>query len=177
MRKVAQVITCISGRRNKKGYRVLCQVIEAALQYMPEERPLGALCEEVGRPDGIKGETVYKALARVTQDIWENGDRQELERTMGYRLWEEPSPKEMVMALVQTMWYSEAHVEYHLLEGGLEKKVGIWAKIAGEKDYAAMAPFSRNREAVSQMVDRWNREQMPIQRFKDMILLGQLRDE
>ena len=40
-----------------------------------------------------------------------------------------------------------------------------------------MSPFSRNREAVLALIDRWNREQLPMEQFRDMILLGQLRDQ
>lgn len=173
MKRVAQVIAGISGRRSKKGYWALCQVVEAALRDMPEERAIGVLCGEVGLRCGKQGDTVYKALARAVRDIWENGDRQALEQVTGCRLWEEPSPKELVMELVQALWEQEAPVEYHVLEGGLEEKYGIWAR-SGEEVFTAMAPFSRNREAVSRLVERWNREQLPIRQFQEMILLGEL---
>ena len=99
MKKVAEVITRIGGRRSKNGYGVLCQVVEAALRDMPEERSIGALCAEVGQRCGKKGETIYKSLARSVRDIWENGDRQTLEQVAGCRFREEPSPKELVMEL------------------------------------------------------------------------------
>lgn len=174
MKKVAQIVAGFCGRRSKNGYGVLCQILEAALAAMPEERPLGVLCEEVGRASGKKGETVYKALARASKDIWENGDRQKLEEVVGYRLREEPSPKELVTSLTQALWCGE--VEYHLLEGGLEQKVGIWVQTE-ENGYVALPPFSRNREAVCQLVEQWNREQMPVQKFREMILMDRLREE
>ena len=176
MKKVAEVITRIGGRRSKNGYGVLCQVVEAALRDMPEERSIGALCAEVGQRCGKKGETIYKALARAVRDIWENGDRQALEQVAGCRFREEPSPKELVMELVQALWDQEAPVEYHVLDGGLEKKYGIWVQSSGEA-FTAMAPFTRDREAVSRLVERWNREQLPIGQFREMILLGELMED
>lgn len=173
MKKVAQIVAGFCSRRNKSGYAVLCQVLEAALAAIPEERPLGLLCEEVGRMSGKKGGTIHKALARTTREIWENGDRQELERVIGYRLLEEPSPKELVMSLTQALWCGESRIEYHLLEGGVEQKVGVWAR-TGEDEYVVMPPFSCNREVVGQLVDQWNREQMPVQKFREMILVGEL---
>lgn len=173
VKRVAWVVANFSGRRGKNSYTVLCQVLERALAAMPEERSMGALCQEVGQLTGKKTETVYKALSRAARDIWENGDRQALEQAVGYRLLEEPSPKELVMSLTQAMWCPEPAVEYHLLESGLERKVGVWAQTA-ENDYVVMQPFSRNREAVCRLVEQWNREQMPIQKFREMILLGEL---
>ena len=120
-----------------------------------------------------KAETVYKSLSRAVKDIWENGDRQALERAIGYHLLEEPTPKELVMSLAQALWCQELAVEYHLLESGLEQKVGVWAR-SGDDDYLVMQPFSRDRETVCRLVEQWNKEQMPIQKFREMILLGEL---
>lgn len=172
MKKVAQVIARISGRRSKGGYGVLCQVVEAALRDMPEERPIGVLCQEVGLHSGKKGDAVYKSLARAVRDIWENGDRQALEQVTGCRHREEPSPKELVVELVQALWEQEGPAEYHVLEGGFEKKYGIWGRGGGELTF--MAPFTYNREGVDRLVERWNREQLPIRQFQEMILLGEL---
>ena len=173
MKRVARVVASFSGRRSKNSYTVLCQVLEQALAAMPEERSIGELCREVGGATGKKAETVYKSLSRAVRDIWENGDRQALERAVGYHLLEEPSPKELVVSLTQALWCRESAVEYHLLEGGLERKVGVWAR-TGENDYVVMQPFSRDREAVCCLIDQWNREQMPVQKFREMILLGEL---
>ena len=96
-----------------------------------------------------------------------------LEQVVGYHLLEEPSPKELVMSLTQALWSQEPAVEYHLLEGGLERKVGVWAQ-TGDGDYLVMQPFSRDRTAVCRLVEQWNREQMPVQKFREMILLGEL---
>ena len=176
MKRVARIVASFSGRRSKNSYTVLCQVLEQALAAMPEERSMGALCQEVGEATGKKAEAVYKSLSRAVKDIWENGDRQALERVIGYHLLEEPSPKELLVSLTQALWRQEPAVEYHLLEGGLERKVGVWAR-TGENDYVVMQPFSRDREAVCRLVEQWNREQMPVQKFREMILLGQLMEK
>ena len=173
MKKVDRVVASFGGRRGKSSYIILCQVLEQALAAMPEEPSMGALCQEVGQSSGKKAETVYKSLSRAVKDIWENGDRQALERAIGYHLLEEPTPKELVMSLAQALWCQELAVEYHLLESGLEQKVGVWAR-SGDDDYLVMQPFSRDRETVCRLVEQWNKEQMPIQKFREMILLGEL---
>lgn len=147
------------------------------LSYMPEERSLGALCAEVGQQRGKRGDAIYKALTRTVHDIWENGDRQELDRLMGYRQAAEPSAKEMVTALIRTLWNRDAQVEYRLQEGGVEQKVGIRCRVMSEGFCIIMPPFSRDRAAVLRLIERWNREQLPVQQFRDMILLGQLREK
>ena len=171
----------LSGLHGRKHNRILRQVVEAGLARMPGELSIGLLCAEVGRENGKRGDTVYKALTRTVRDLWEHGDRKELERLMGYRLTEvEPSAKELVTALVSTLWSQCIRVEYHLQEGGLDHRVGISCRMVDlrteEETSVVMAPFSRDREAVMELVERWNREQLPLQQFRDMILLGDLRE-
>ena len=173
MRNVEQALEGLHGRNHN---RILCLVVSAGLARMPEEVLLGDLCAEAAEQLGKRPGAVYKALTRTAHDIWEHGDRQELERLMGYRQAEEPSAKELVTALVRSLWQQEPHVEYGLQEGGLERKVGICCR-AADGETCIMSPFSRNREAVLALIDRWNREQLPMEQFRDMILLGQLRDQ
>lgn len=174
MKQVAQVIARISGRRSKGGYSVLCQVVEAALRDMPEERPIGLLCEEVGQHCGKQGGTIYKSLSRAVRDVWENGDRRALEEVTGCRFLEEPSPKELVITLAEALWEPESLVEYRVLEGGLEKKYGIWCQSGGES--MIMGPFTHNREGLGRLVERWNREQLPLRQFQEMLVMGELID-
>lgn len=173
MRSVEQALGGLHGRHHN---RILCLVVHAGLTRMPEEALLGDLCAEAAEQLGKRKDTVYKALTRSAHDIWEHGDREELERLMGYRQAEEPSVKELVTALIRTLWQQELRVEYCLQEGGLERKVGIRCCSTGG-EVCIMPPFSRNREAVQLLIDRWNREQLPLEQFRDMILLGQLREE
>ena len=173
VKRVDRIVASFSGRHSKNSYTVLCRILERALAAMPEERSMGALCQEVSQFTGKKAEAIYKSLSRAVKDIWENGDRKALEQVVGYHLLEEPSPKELVMSLTQALWSQEPAVEYHLLEGGLERKVGVWAQ-TGDGDYLVMQPFSRDRTAVCRLVEQWNREQMPVQKFREMILLGEL---
>lgn len=174
MRNVEQALKNLHGRNHN---RILCHVVSAGLSHMPEEALLGDLCFEVAQQQGRQRDAVYKALTRTTHDIWEYGDRQELERLMGYHQITEPTVKEMVTALIRSLWQQEAHVEYSLAAGGLDHKVGILCKVVDKGITVAMAPFSRDKEAVLALIDRWNREQLPLEQFKDMILLGQLREE
>lgn len=174
MRKVEQALGELHGRNHN---RILCYVVSAGLAHMPDEVLLGTLCAEAAEQLGKQQSAVYKALTRIAHDIWEHGDRQELERLMGYRQVSEPSVKEMVTALIRTLWQQELRVEYCLQEGGLERKVGIRCRAVGGETCVIMPPFSRDREAVLALIDRWNREQLPLEQFRDMILLDQLRND
>lgn len=174
MRKVEQALGELRGRNHN---RILCHVVSAGLDRMPEEALLGDLCAEAALRLGKQQSAVYKALTRTVHDIWEHGDRRELERLMGYRQVSEPSAKEMVTALIRMLWQQELQVEYCLQEGGLERKVGIRCRVAGGETCVIMPPFSRDREAVLALIERWNREQLPLEQFRDMILLNQLRKD
>ena len=171
----------LSGLHGRKHNRILCQVVEAGLCHMPGEPSIGVLCAEVGGRKEKRGDTIYKALTRTVRDIWEHGDRKELERLMGYRLTEvEPPAKELVTALISTLWNQSVQVEYRLQEGGLDHRVGISGRMVdlrtGEETSAVMAPFSRDQETVISLVERWTQEQLPLRQFRDMILLGELRE-
>lgn len=178
MRNAGQKLNNLHGRSSN---RILCQIVEVGLAGMPKERTIGELCAEVGLLQGKKEAAVYKALVRIIHDIWENGDRKEMERWMGYRLTEEePSAKEVVTALIGTLWSQCIRLEYRLQEGGLDHRVGIACKRTdlrtGEETVAVMPPFSRDREAVLELTERWTREQLPLEQFRDIILLGELRE-
>jgi hypothetical protein len=173
MRKVEQALVGLRGRNHN---RILCRVVSVGLAHMPDEVLLGELCAETAERMGKRKDAVYKALTRTVHDIWEYGDRLELERLMGYRLAEEPSVKELVTTLIRTLWRQDLRVEYCLQEGGLERKVGIRC-CSADGEVCIMPPFSRNREAVQLLIDRWNREQLSLDQFRDMILLGQLRED
>lgn len=178
MRNVDQALGRLRGRKRDQ---VLCHVVKAGLRCRSEELHLGALCDQVGAACGKRGDAIYKSLTRAIHDIWEYGDRCELECLMGYHVVEKPSAKEMVTALVQTLRGQEIQLEYRLQEGGLDQKVGVACRAVdlntGEVEYVVMAPFSRNRETVCQLVEKWNREQMPMEKFREMVLLGKLIQE
>lgn len=171
MKEVSQELAGIGGTKHRKGYRLFCSVIAAAIRSMPEDRSMQELCEEVGAEYGKKGGTVYKALARTVKDIWENGNRKELERIIGYSLYEELSPKEMVMGLAQALGYREnVQVEYRIVESGLPPKYGICGGADPNGDFALLAPFSTDHEAVQQLVEQLNREKPSMRQFREMLL-------
>ena len=178
MGDVEQMLRGLHGRKHN---RILCQVVKAGLCHMPGEPSIGPLCAEVGDRTGKRNGAVYKALARTVHDIWEHGDRKELQRLMGYRLTEvEPPVKEVVTALITTLWSQSVRLEYRLQEGGLDRRVGISCRMTdlrtGEETMAVMPPFSRDRAAVTALSERWTREQLPLEQFRDMVLLDQLRE-
>ena len=105
MKCIQREVACISGRRGKSCYYVLCCVVKTAIQYLPAEISMQELCSEAGDLCGKKKEAVLKALSRATKDIWEYGNRQELNRVMGHDLYEKPSPKDLVIALAQLLWF------------------------------------------------------------------------
>ena len=177
MKKLLQEIARVGGKKGRTGYLVLCKVVEAAIRAMPGDWMIRDLCEEVGRESGKSGGAVYRALARTVREIWEEGDREELEELLGYPFYEAPSAKELVAALAQTLWCRETAVEYCLLESGLPKRYGIWCRAVVGKDLlAASGPFSTDREAVLRLVEKLNREKYTVPQFQELLMQGLPRD-
>ena len=54
-----------------------------------------------------KDSSLSKALSRALEDIWENGDRQELEKLFGYKDMVRPTPRELVCRIAEYAWKRE----------------------------------------------------------------------
>ena len=83
----------------------MCYAVDIARRWQPKEPQMNAVCEEIRKEVGKQSNnTVLKALSRAVDDIWEQGDRNRLQKIYGRPLWERPSPKELVVMLAQYIW-------------------------------------------------------------------------
>ena len=104
MKEISMAVSRISGRSGRSCYFVLCCAVQAAIQAMPGPLNMTEICCQAGQLCGKRERAVCKALSRAAKDIWENGDRQELAVIMRHMPSEKPSPKDLVIALAQTLW-------------------------------------------------------------------------
>ena len=99
-----QLVTEISGRRNKGCYYVLCWAIEAVRECQPGGMQMKEVCAEIHKDVGMSPGAAAKALSRAVDDIWDNGNRDKLQQIYGRPLLERPSPKELINVLAQHLW-------------------------------------------------------------------------
>ncbi len=104
MREIMQMVTEISGRRNKSCYYVLCRAVYAARARQPGDMQMKTVCACVKSDTGMSAPAVAKALSRAADDIWDNGNHSKLEEIYGRPILERPSPKELVNVLAQHVW-------------------------------------------------------------------------
>ena len=103
MVKIKKVITSISGRRGKDGYTELSFAVYEATKHISKEVPLKNIFTEM-RQDRCTYKTVKsldRSIARVTVDIWEFGDRKNLNIIFGKTLNEKPNPRELIYAIAR----------------------------------------------------------------------------
>ncbi len=173
-REIRDAVQRISGRVGKKGYADLRSAVAAAVRNLPEVS-MQAVCEEVGQ-GRREGEAVSQSLSRITLDIWERGDRAELERIMGHRLCEKPSPKDLVTGLAEYVQRETRRVEYHVLEADVPRRYGIWGReTAPGGASAAAAPFTESYAEAARLAERFNREQLDLSAFRALFLGGVFR--
>lgn len=94
------LVNSISGHSGNSGYYILSRAVAETRKYVPE-RPLvmKEIYPIVAKRCNTSVEAVSKAVARATEDCWEHGDRVQLERIAGRKLWEKPSPKDLLVLL------------------------------------------------------------------------------
>lgn len=103
MVKIKRVITAISGRRGKVGYTELSFAVCEAMKHINCEVPLKTVFVQM-RENKCTDKTVKsldRSIARVTVDIWEFGDRDNLNVIFGKTLTEKPQPRELIYAIVK----------------------------------------------------------------------------
>lgn len=177
MKTYAMEIAQFAGRRGRSCYEILDCAVEVAMRDMPRELPMAEICNETGRRCGRTGKAVYKALSRVTWDIWEYGNPGQLEKTIGYALYDRPSPKELVISLAQAFWDKKkrGNMEYHILAAGFPEQYGIWGCSAGwDGCSVVIAPFTGSRQKAEALAEHLNEKQFSPLEFKNLLLEGKL---
>ena len=107
MRAAKALVTRLSGHRNRSCYFVLCCAVEVARQHQPLELPLKNILEEVQQllaSESRKPATLSKALSRAVIDLWESGNRAELEKIFGRKILDCPTPREIIYRLAEFIW-------------------------------------------------------------------------
>lgn len=101
MDEIKSVLTLISGHRSRECYEVLFFAVEVACKYQPREPSMRFIASETCQLLGGSIQARQKALSRAAIDIWEFGDRRELERIYGRSVPDQPTPKELVLQISQ----------------------------------------------------------------------------
>lgn len=104
IKEATELVGRISGRRGKNCYCVLCRAVTVVVRYLPEEPQMKTICAETAQICGKGVPAVWKALSRAVDDLWEHGDREELERVLGHLPQEKPSPRDVVLLLACKLW-------------------------------------------------------------------------
>lgn len=73
MEELARMISELSNHSGREGYGILYLVVEEAWKHQPTTPRMLELCGSVMQAAGKRDpKTVYRALVRAVDDIWEN---------------------------------------------------------------------------------------------------------
>lgn len=145
---------------------------------MPGTFSMETLYPEAQRYSEKEKDTLAKALSRAAEDIWDCGDRAELQKLFQRVLREKPTPKDLVRVLALSVWRRRKavrpQVRYQVLEtrhppadsdsaANPGNRSDIWWSCSGEWEQAE----------VEQLVRRLNQRQIPIQEAEERFLNGE----
>lgn len=102
MDEIKSVVSCISGHRSQKCYEVLFFAVWVACEHQPREPSMNFIVAETCKLlGGRSSKASSKALSRAARDIWDFGDRRELEKIYGRPVPSPPTPRELVLQISQ----------------------------------------------------------------------------
>jgi len=172
MQEIKCVVSQISGHRNRSCYLDLCWVVAAAVRHQPKEPRMRVLLEEardmMDEPRTMT--SINRSVSRAGDDIWENGSRQELGKVFGHEVIEKPTPRELVLRIAEFLWVKEGRIIYSACPG--VGGCGIMARRGRPAYHAVTAPVAGSLEALTPLLERLNRDQMPLDAFEARYLLG-----
>ena len=175
---ILEEVDRISGRQSSEGYYDLCCMVQAAVGRMPASFSLEELYPQVQESAGKTREALAKSTSRVTEDIWENGDREELCRVFHRVLRYKPAPKELIRALAMFIWQerraSRAQVRYRIVESRYPRRFCLSGESTEPAMCLIMLPRARSREEAERLAEQFNREQVPIREAQERLLRGEL---
>lgn len=167
MTRAEEVVKKVSGLDYKTFYPVLCCALEVVTEQIPRQLCMNDIVAKVSVRTGMKPTAVSKAISRATTDIWDNGNRAELEKIYGHSLASDkkPLPRELVLKLAQ---YMAKPVEYRLWEEGHSGRFGIAAADPVTGHWIAIAPFCPEQLRVEDFICFLNRIHAPLDTFQDL---------
>ena len=148
---ILRTVEKISGKLSGDCYYDLCCLVKAAIPRMPGTFSMETLYPEAQRYSEKEKDTLAKALSRAEEDIWDCGDRAELQKLFQRVLREKPTPKDLVRVLALSVCGESWEPERHL--------VGLLP--------------GREQAEVEQLVRRLNQRQIPIQEAEERFLNGE----
>ena len=101
---ILRTVEKISGKLSRDCYYDLCCLVKAAIPRMPGTFSMETLYPEAQRYSEKEKDTLAKALSRAEEDIWDCGDRAELQKLFQRVLREKPTPKDLVRVLALSIW-------------------------------------------------------------------------
>ena len=160
---ILRTVEKISGKLSRDCYYDLCCLVKAAIPRMPGTFSMETLYPEAQRYSEKEKDTLAKALSRAEEDIWDCGDRAELQKLFQRVLREKPTPKDLVRVLALSVWRRRKavrpQVRYQVLETRHPRRFGF----SGE----SWEP------EVEQLLRRLNQRQIPIQEAEERFLNGE----
>jgi len=110
MKRIKRMVTKISGHRGRECYYTLCCAVNAAIRYQPNEPPMKVLCADIHMWSRKDIKSIERNLCRAVDDIWEFGDREELNALYGRIVTEKPTPKDLVCVIAEYIWIDSDEV-------------------------------------------------------------------
>ena len=180
MKEIKETFARISGHRNQACYTVLCYAAEAACRYQPQEPQMKTILADAAARMGMveMPGTLSKALSRVMRDIWDHGDRRELEKLFGGELVEQPAPRALVLRLAEAAWQKRPapgrEIRYRLWRSLTDESYGVAVDIEEPEYHAVTSTFCRDLKTAEELVRRLNQGQIPLEIFEERYLDGDL---
>ena len=151
---ILRTVEKISGKLSRDCYYDLCCLVKAAIPRMPGTFSMETLYPEAQRYSEKEKDTLAKALSRAAEDIWDCGDRAELQKLFQRVLREKPTPKDLVRVLALSVW---------------RRRKAVRPQVR----YQVVLLPGREQAEVEQLVRRLNQRQIPIQEAEERFLNGE----
>ena len=160
---ILRTVEKISGKLSRDCYYDLCCLVKAAIPRMPGTFSM---------------ETLYPEAQRYSEkDIWDCGDRAELQKLFQRVLREKPTPKDLVRVLALSVWRRRKavrpQVRYQVLETRHPRRFGFSGESWEPERHLVVLLPGREQAEVEQLVRRLNQRQIPIQEAEERFLNGE----
>lgn len=106
--RVRQLLSQIGLSCNRETYRTLSLMVEGALKSNRVDVHMRSLYAYTAEQSGKSLSSVTRAISRAMDDLWINGDRNELADLFGKPLTSRPRPRDLVVCLRDFILAEEA---------------------------------------------------------------------